>query len=190
MGLRRHARALAIKSTVLYVVGHVLDLVTTFILSPHLNRETNVMVYRFGFGWGYLLVAAAASSVLVLAALWWMWPRVVERFPHTPTSYLDFYRRVLYRDAPGRKPGRRALPTGFLIGIVCTAVYAAIAAKLLTDFWNLYLVAFGGPVSNFLVLPVLTAGLSALVGLCMFFVYPFLLHRRVCRGTCPPRIRF
>jgi len=45
------ASDLAGKSAILYVLGNILDLITTFVLSPDLARETNVMIVRYGFGW-------------------------------------------------------------------------------------------------------------------------------------------
>lgn len=183
--LRKQARALAHKSAVLYILGHVLDLVTTFILSPDLERETNFMVDQLGFGWGYVLGAAAVSSVVVLVALRWMWPVMVQRFPAAPASYPDFYRGILYGDTPRRTLGRRFASTGFLIGIVCIAVYSAITTKLLTGFWNLLVLSIGIGGSQFLPLLPIKVGAAALVGLAMFFVYPYLLHRRACRRAVP-----
>ena len=166
----------------LYVLGHVLDLITTYVVSPGLERETNVMVDVYGFGWSDILAMAVVTSVGTLAALRWMWPRLFDRFPATERSYGRFYRSLLY--GTGSKPPRDGteFATGALIGVICIAAYAAIATKLFTGIWNLSVLAFGVTTDHFLLLLVTKVCVAALVGLAMFFLYPYWLHRRYGRS--------
>lgn len=159
------------------MLGHLLDLVTTYVLSPDLERESNVMVDRFGFGWGYILTMAAVSSLVMLAVLSWMWPRLLARFPDAECSYGRFYRRVLYGAGPGQAGDRKRFTTGALIGVICIAAYAAIATKLLTGVWNLCVLAFGVTTNYFFLLVAAKVVLAAGTGLVMFFWYPYRLHR-------------
>lgn len=177
--LHKHARTLAKKSTILYVLGHVLDLITTYVMSPELERETNMMVARFGFGWAYVLAMAAVTSIAMFFLLRWVWDRLLQRFPDTPLGYRQFYRGIMYGADHSHRVEKHRFATGALVGILSIAAYSAIATKLLTGVWNLSVLAFGVSIDDFLALIVLKIFLSACVGLAMFFVYPYWLHRRV-----------
>lgn len=166
------------KSTILYALGHVLDLVTTYLVSPDLQRETNVMVERFGFGWGYILTAAVLTSAVMLAVLGWMWTCLVARFPASGYSYGRFYRSILYSPGPGSMADRSRFATGMFVGVICISAYAAITTKLITGIWNLAILAFGVTTDWFLLLVVVKACLAAGVGLVMFFWYPYRLYHK------------
>lgn len=180
--LHKHARTLVLKSTILYVLGQVLDLITTYVISPELERETNMMVARFGFGWAYVLGMAAVTSIVMFFLLRWVWDRLFQRFPDTPLGYRQFYRGIMYGADRSRRIDKRRFATGALVGILSIAAYSAIATKLLTGAWNLSVLAFGVSTDDFLPLILLKIFLSTCVGLGMFFVYPYWLQRRIHRA--------
>jgi len=166
------ATDLAGKSTILYVLGQILDLSTTFLLSPNLARETNVLVALYGFGWDFLLLSALVASLTMLAGQFWMWHRLVRRFPDEQLGYGRFYRHILGKTANAR----HASGPGAVLGIVCITLYGLIAAKLLAGLWNLSILAFAATTDSIIRLVLLKNALAAIVGLLMFFFYPYFLY--------------
>lgn len=175
---RRLATDLAAKSTLMYVLGHLLDLLTTYLITPDLSREANPMVSRYDLGWTYILVSAGVTSVIMLAAQFWLWRRLLQRFPTGQTGYRGFYHRLLYGSEPGRAADTSSLMKGALMGVIGITAYAVITAKLLTALWNLLILIFGLHIDAFVATILLKNGVAATVGLFMFFGFPYLLYRR------------
>ena len=185
--LQQAAGRLAVRSTLLYVLGHVLDLMTTYLLSPELAREANPLVARYGLGWGFILASAAATSLLMLGVQWWAWQTLVGRFPGRTVAYRPFYRAILYGRAQGRGPRRGRTIRGALLGVLIITAYALITAKLLTGAWNLLLLGAGAPGIGIALVTLVKNGIAAAVGLLMFFLYPYRLYRRAASG--PERLQ-
>jgi len=177
-GHRALAVDLAGKSAILYIGGQILDLITTYRLTPWLGRESNIVVAQLGLGWGYVLGSAAVLTLVMTLALFWMWPRLLQRFPDPALDYRGFYHRVLYDSDEGSPIEGPTKVSGVFIAITCFLGYALITDKLLAGVWNLSLMIGVRPMTFGLML-VVKGAIAAAVGLVMFFLYPYLLHRRL-----------
>ena len=173
------AMTLTRRSMAIYVAGQVIDLSTTYRLTPDLSREMNLISSHYGLGWAHILLAAVMSTVILLMASSWMWRLVVKRFPLGRTPYMQFYSCILFGTITGKHSDYQTVWIGALIGIACILSYALVASKLLTCGWNLLIMANDPPflsTTSFLVLKyVLAVG----VGLSMFFIFPYWLHRTI-----------
>lgn len=165
-------KAYAGLSTAIYVVAELIDLATTYLLSPDLALESNLLVRWYGFGWNQLLLVTAFSSVIMLIVQAWMWRRLFTFMPAYPVPYRSLYRDLLF-GGPGS-----SYAAGALMGLAYIVAYALIASKLLTCVWNLTLL--NDPASTQLFLHVMLTKnlLAAGFGLGMFYLYPFFLNRR------------
>lgn len=180
--LRQLAIDLAGKSTLLYILGHLLDLITTYLFTPDLTHEANPVIAVLGFGWSYILVSAAVTSAIMLAAQLWLWRSLLQRLPAERRSYSDFYHALFHGNVgKGRNDGKELLK-GILIGILSITTYAVIAAKLLVGLWNLLILLIGLQVDDFVTAMLIKNGLAACFGLAQFFIYPYYLHRRLLAG--------
>jgi hypothetical protein len=167
----------------LYLIGHLLDILTTFLLSPDLSRENNILIARFGLGWGFVLLSAAGTSAVMLMAQLWMWNRLFQRFPATRLGYSEFYHVIFYGTDPSPGARRKPFLKGALIGLAVITASAIVAAKLLTGLWHLVILAVEPRIDSFLLVMFLKNLAAGCVGLVAFFVYPYLLHRKPS-GRC------
>ena len=173
----RLAKRLAHQSTLVYVLGHAVDLLTTYLGTPDLAREANLVIARFGYGWSYILMSALVTSLLMWALQSWLWRRILLAFPDSPLAYKPFYRRMLFGAHTQSRRDIKSYAAGALVGIACILAYSVITSKLLTCVWNLSLLtsdARGHFIVEFILLKNVIA---AAVGLGMFFITPYRLHR-------------
>ncbi len=184
---RARRRQLAIevagKSTLLYVLGHMLDLITTYWLTPNLTRELNPVIAAYGLGWDYILVSALVTSLVMLAAQLWLWHRIFQRFPDTAVGYGRLYNRILGGTDASHTGRWTTFATGLLIGVVAVTCYALIAAKLFTGAWNLTILAMNPTVDSFVLIMFLKNALAGCIGFAVFCLYPYVLHRRIYAAT-------
>ena len=166
-------------STLIYGAAQLIDLATTYLLSPGLARETNILVQRFGFGWPGLILGAALLTVLMFLAQNWAWGRLFRRLPDTPTTYRSLYGQLL-REDPETLANKQAKSNviGISMGVVFVVTYAAIASKLMTIAWNISLLWFTVEYPSPLVFRLLKGVVAAAFGLLMFFSVPFWINRR------------
>lgn len=165
-------RAYAGISTAIYVVAELIDLATTYLLSPDLALESNLLVRWYGFGWNQLLLVTAFSSVIMLIVQAWMWRRLFTFLPAHPVSYRSLYRILLF-GGPGA-----TYAAGALMALAYMVAYALIASKLLTCAWNLTLLNDPASTQPFMRVVLAKNLLAAGFGLGMFYLYPFYLNRR------------
>lgn len=175
---QRRARAWASWSSTAYVIGHLFDLATTFLLAPTLGGETNVMVGRFGFGWGYLLLSALVSSALMALAQRWLWTTIASRLPASHMGYRDLYHRLLFGAPIDEGRAQHQQLVGLLIACTCVVSYSLVASKWLTVAWHLALL--GGFVIQPFALFLWARSLSAAAfGLGFFMIAPYRFQRRL-----------
>jgi hypothetical protein len=166
-------------SAIIYVMGELIDLATTYLLSPDLALETNVLVRWFDFGWTHIVLAAFLASIIMSLVQFWMWRRLSTQLPDDQMTYKSLYRRLIVGDSAGSSANRfKSYAPGALMGIAFVVAYAAIASKLLTCVWNLLLLTASVDTESFLIVIGVKNVLAAMFGLVMFYVIPFLLNRK------------
>lgn len=79
---------------------HLMDGLITFVNTPDLDREGNVLVARFGFGWGALFLANFFGFLLILLITWYFCRYEHVRIPAEST--FDYYMKLFYGE--GYKP--------------------------------------------------------------------------------------
>lgn len=166
-------------SAEIYVLGHVIDLATTYRLTPDLSQEVNVISSHYGLGWAHILLAAVLSTVAVVVALSWMWRHVVDRFPRSRMGYMQFYSWILFGTTSGKHADYQTVWVGAFLGLACIVSYVLVASKLLTCGWNLSFLASYPPFISTMSFLILKYVLASSVGLSMFFVFPYWLHRSI-----------
>ena len=166
-------------SVEIFVLGHVIDLATTYRLTPNLSQEVNVISSHHGLGWTYILLAAVLSTVALQIASSWMWRHVVNRFPRNRRGYMQFYSCILFGTLTGRHNDYQVVLVGALLGLSCILSYVLIASKLLSCGWNLLFLANFTPLISTMSFLVLKYVLAMSAGLSMFFIFPYWLHRSI-----------
>ena len=175
-------RAHAETSTALYIAGELIDLATTYLLSPDLARETNALVRWLGFGWTQLVLLSIVASMAMLLTQRWMWRRLFTRLPEHPVPYRFLYHALIFGNSAkpsGLRSGSCA--AGALMGVAFVVAYALIASKLMTCAWNITLLTDPeNPIS--LLFVVLSKNLlGAGFGLAMFYIYPYFLNQALSK---------
>ena len=165
-------------STLIYGAAQLLDLATTYLLSPDLARETNLLVQRFDLGWPEMILGAALLTLLMFLAQNWAWRRLFKRLPDTPTTYKSLYGKLLreHPEAPANTQAKADV-IGISMGVVLIVAYAAIASKLMTVAWNISLLWVAVEFPSPLVFRLIRGLVAAAFGLVMFFVVPFWIGR-------------
>ena len=73
---------------------HLMDGLVTFVNTPNLAREGNILVRRFGMGWGALFTANFIGFILIVLMTW-----CFNRYEHVQIpskSVFDYYMKLLY----------------------------------------------------------------------------------------------
>ena len=167
-------------STAIYIVGELIDVGATYILSPDLALETNIMVRRYGFGWSYIVLSAFLSSIIMLLIQFWMWRRLFKCLPDSELAYKPFYRKILVGEStPSSGLHIKSYASGMIMAVAFIVAYAAIASKLITCGWNLMLLTASVEIYPLIVIMLVKNVFAAIFGILMFYVFPFLLHRRL-----------
>ena len=79
---------------------HLMDGLITFVNTPNLDREGNILVRRFGMGWGALFTANFISFIFIVLMAW-----CFNRYEHVripSKSVFDYYMKLFYGE--GYKP--------------------------------------------------------------------------------------
>ncbi len=170
------------KSTAIYIAGELIDLATTYALSPDLARETNALVRWLDFGWTQLVLLSIVASMVMLLTQRWMWQRLFTHLPRRPVPYRFLYHALIFGDSV-KPSGLRFVSygAGALTGVAFVVAYALIASKLMTCAWNITLL-IDPENSVSLLLVVLSKNLLAAgFGLAMFYIYPFFLNQALSK---------
>lgn len=73
---------------------HLMDGLVTMVNTPDLAREGNILVSRFGYGWGALFIANLTGFLLVVLMAWnfnrYEYPRIPSK------SSFDYYMKLFY----------------------------------------------------------------------------------------------
>ncbi|MCM1136350.1 MAG: sodium ion-translocating decarboxylase subunit beta [Clostridium sp.] len=80
---------------------HLMDGLITFVNTPDLEMEGNILVSKFGYGWGALFTANLIGFIVVTLAAW-----CFNRYEHVKipsTSMFDYYMKLFYGE--NYKPG-------------------------------------------------------------------------------------
>lgn len=80
---------------------HLMDGLVTFVNTPDLAREGNILVRKFGLGWGALFTANFIAFAFVVLSAWYF-----NRYEHVriPShSVFDYYMKLMYGE--NYKPG-------------------------------------------------------------------------------------
>lgn len=73
---------------------HLMDGLITFVNTPTLDMEGNILVRRFGFGWEALFMVNLISFLLIVLAAWHFNRYEYERIPSR--SPFDYYMKLFY----------------------------------------------------------------------------------------------
>ncbi|SOY29901.1 3-phosphoshikimate 1-carboxyvinyltransferase [Acetatifactor muris] len=73
---------------------HLMDGFVTFVNTPTLDMEGNILVRRFGFGWEALFTANLISFLLIVLMAWYFNRYEYERIPSR--SPFDYYMKLFY----------------------------------------------------------------------------------------------
>jgi len=175
--LAAKTRQMALTASLLYFIFQLLDIATTWLISPELQQESNIMVARFGFGWGFIFLSAGIGCLIMLMAQRWLWNRLQQRLPSRRLGYSAFYHSILYKPVQ-QSGGHPALDyQGIFMAILLIALYSLIAAKLFAVIWNGLLLTLMFRVESFALLILLKNLLAGGFGLYMFFVQLYVLQR-------------
>ncbi len=166
-------------STVIYVMGELLDMATTYTLSPDLAFETNLMVRRYGFGWTYMVVSAIVVSIIIWFVQSWIWRRLSASLPDDQMTYKSLYSELIFNQSV-QSPGAsfKDYAPGVLMGILFVVTYAVIASKLITVVWNFLLITDSAGTYPQIVVTIVKNILATSFGILMFYVFPYFLYRR------------
>ncbi|MGD8357738.1 MAG: hypothetical protein PVJ33_00460 [Lysobacterales bacterium] len=173
------ASRIATLSTSAYALGQAGDLATTYWLSPILDRETNLIVERLGWGWPGMVSFAVAATVIMLLVQGWMWRRLARRLPGQPTKYGPLYQALLLGET--QRAGAYPLATytaGILMGVAFVVGYAAIVSKVLASTWNLSLWVGWTDYAHPMTVRVIKNVIAAMAGAFSFFVVPYWINHR------------
>lgn len=78
-------------TTALVVLTRTGDLATTYLVTPDLKNETNILVKTFGLGWTGSLLIQATAVALVVCLNYYHFFRAREEYPNEPGwSFRDF----------------------------------------------------------------------------------------------------
>lgn len=83
-----------IRLSIANLLIHLMDGLVTFVNTPDLAREANILVKRFGLGWGALFTANLVFFLLIVFAAW-----NFNRYEHVPIpskSVFDYYMKLYY----------------------------------------------------------------------------------------------
>jgi hypothetical protein len=177
--LIKTAHRIASTSSVAYVVLQILDVYTTYLITPNLHREANILVARFDLGWGYVVISALVSSLIMIAGQFWAWKNLFELFPTREKAYKSFYRHLFFAETSLSENYGKYEIRGALSSIVIIILFGLIASKLLVVIWNALLLFFSIAVSSLTYFMLIKNFLSGLFGVFMFFVFPYLLHKKI-----------
>lgn len=73
---------------------HLMDGLVTFVNTPDLEREGNILVSRLGYGWGALFAANLIGFLIVTLTAWWF---NAYEYPKIPSDgVFDYYMKLLY----------------------------------------------------------------------------------------------
>jgi len=175
--LAAKTRKMALSASLLYFIFQLLDIATTWLTSPELQWESNIIVSRFGFGWGFIFLSAGISCLIMLMAQRWLWNNLQQQLPSRPLGYCAFYHRILFK--PEQLPsGHHALDyRGIFMAVLLIVLYSLIAAKLFAVVWNGLLLTPLFNVESFALYILLKNLLAGGFGLYMFFVRLYFLPR-------------
>ena len=170
------ATGIARVSGLSYLILQILDIYTTYRITPDLHREMNIFVVRFDLGWEFIILSALVATLIMFAAQFWVWKTLVSKFPVETERYGQFYRHLFYTHVSNSKNLQHDMKS-IIAGILMILLYGLIAAKFLVVIWNASLLFFVLAVEDFKLLMLIKNLLAGLFGLFMFFVYLFRLHR-------------
>jgi len=175
--LAAKTRRMALTASLLYFIFQLLDIATTWLISPELQRESNILVSRFGFGWGFIFLSAGISCLIMPVAQLWLWNNLRQRMPGRRLGYSAFYRSILFK--PEQLPsGHHALDIkGTSMAVLLIVLYSLIAAKLFAVIWNGLLLTLLFHVESFALYILLKNLLAGGFGLYMFFIRLYFLQR-------------
>ena len=171
-------RRIALISSLVYLVLQVLDVYVTYLITPDLHREANIMVARFDLGWRYIILSATIACLIMFIGQFWAWNKLVSRFPSGKQGYQVFYHHLLYDQRASSGSHTKHDLKGVLASITLIILNSLIAAKLLVVIWNLLILLFAIRVSDFTQVVLMKNVIAGFFGLFMFFVYPYLLHKQ------------
>ena len=169
---------IALTSSVVYFVLQVLDVYITYLVTPDLHREENIIVTSFDLGWSYIIISAIAASLVMIAGQLWAWKTIVDRAPRSNQTYKEFYHHILFDQRPSSGPHSKHDLKGVLVSIALIILFSLIAAKLFVVIWNGLIFLFAIRVSDFTQMILIKNFVAGLFGLFMFFYFPSLLHKK------------
>ena len=83
-----------IRLSIANLLIHLMDGLVTFVNTPDLAMEGNVLVRRLGLGWGALFTANLIFFLLIVLSAWYF-----NRYEHVPIparSIFDYYMKLFY----------------------------------------------------------------------------------------------
>lgn len=83
-----------IRLSVANLLIHLMDGLITFVNTPNLSMEGNILVRRFGLGWGALFTANLISFLLIVLAAWYF--NKYEHVPICADGVFDYYMKLFY----------------------------------------------------------------------------------------------
>lgn len=91
-GVRTKYRFIRLSAANLLI--HLMDGLITFVNTPNLSMEGNILVRRFGLGWGALFTVNLIFFILIVLAAW-----CFNKYEHVPiyaNGVFDYYMKLLY----------------------------------------------------------------------------------------------
>ena len=165
-------------SSVIYLLLQVFDVYLTYLLTPDLRLEANILVSRFNLGWTFVIMSAIATSVAMFAGQFWVWKNLLDRFPDGNQGYRDFYHHILYDRKSSKNNREKPDIKGIILSILLILVYGLLAAKFMVVIWNALFFIFAIRVEAFVQAMLTKNMLASLFGLFMYFVYLYQLYKQ------------
>ncbi len=91
-GVRTKYRFIRLSAANLLI--HLMDGLITFVNTPNLSMEGNILVRRFGLGWGALFTVNLIFFILIVLAAW-----CFNKYEHVPiyaNGVFDYYMKLFY----------------------------------------------------------------------------------------------
>lgn len=135
MPFQAQARCNSLKLTVVsltIILANCVDLVTTYLASPDLANEWNILQREFGLGWTGLILAKVVGSLLAIAGYAYYLAYRDACYPAPGLPFVPFCRHFSFGRQADWLDMQRGIPLGVHLGVNLGYFWAGMQALV---FW-------------------------------------------------------
>jgi len=115
--LEIQARRKLFTVTALVVAANVFDLISTYIVSPDLANEWNILQRSFGLGWAGIIIAKTFGTILAVAGYGYYLKYRDECYPSSGASREEFFRHFSFGKQATWMEMAAGIPLGRRLGV-------------------------------------------------------------------------